>query len=169
MHIDIYTHDQIQLDLFCFFSPLPPISFKCTCFLISPPLSSFSPLIYFFCFFFPSTVSISPSNQLLFQTFSLPPSFFLCPISTSDTPSLFSFITLFLFSSPYFLSLPQISNSPSCSFTLALFIWWLSGWWYRLSEVGAALTVWDVLLWRWYEPFHARLVMCLRGREAARI
>lgn len=70
-------------------------------------------------------------------------------------PLLFVFISFVYF----FLSnlLPSLSHS-------SYFIWGLSGWQYRLSLVGAALSVWDGLLWWWYEPFHARLMMCLRGR-----
>lgn len=44
----------------------------------------------------------------------------------------------------------------------ASFIRALRGFQHRLNEAGSALSVWAPLLWGWYEPFHGRLVMCLR-------
>lgn len=53
----------------------------------------------------------------------------LCLTPFSFTP----FLSLHHSSLRFSLPPSQTWNPPSCSLPLSLFIWWLSGWWYRLG------------------------------------
>lgn len=114
-HIDIYTQNQIQLYLF------PPL----------PSHFSFSSLHLLSPFYLSLHFLHLPFQSPLISNFFLPSLLFpsLLFFSCSLTLLLLPFITLFVF---LFFSLSQ-TFSLSCSFTSSLFIWWLSGWWYRLS------------------------------------
>lgn len=113
MHIDIYTHNQTESGV---------------CFFYSPSNPSLSQSCHFTCVSFSfNLLPIHFTHQPL-QSAPLSNPFFLAVF-----PQLHP-ISLSTFPPPQTVSLPSL-------FTISILVWWLSGWWYRLSLVGVALSV----------------------------